>query len=241
MWLKDGLDLRVNGYEVVCTSGNYGFGGWVEVVPNSVTTADIQKLAGGISEVFNEKTLFNWLKKNNPSEFEFNVAVDNFIRSCAGCCVASYVLGLGDRHNDNIMISKNGHLFHIDFGKFLGNAQMFLAFKRDRAPFVFTPDMAYVMGGTNSEKFKLFVELCCRAYNILRRNANIFLNLFSMMLGTGLSELSNESDLDYLLEAFSLRESAEEAAKKFTSLIHESLNTKAIQFNFAIHLLANPQ
>lgn len=128
---------------------------------------------------------------------------------------------------------------------------MFLNIKRDRAPFVFTPDMAYVMGGTNTEKFHFFEELCCKAYNIVRKNSSIFINLFAMvlllhfqshsdqMLSTGIPELNSEEDLNYLREAFALDKTPEEAAKLFKKLIAESLNTKSLQLNYAIHLLAN--
>lgn len=236
IWLQEGLDLRMVNFKCISTGKDKGM---VELVPSSETLRKIQ-VENGVTGSFKDKPLAEWLRKYNPAEDEYEKASENFIYTCAGCCVATYILGICDRHNDNIMLRSTGHMFHIDFGKFLGHAQMIGSFKRDRAPFVLTSDMAYVINGGErpTSRFQLFVDLCSQAYNLIRKHSNLFLNLLSLMTQSGLPELTGVQDLKYVYDALQPQTTDAEATIFFTRLMESSLGSMATKFNFFIHNLA---
>lgn len=75
----------------------------------------------GAINAFSKSLLIDWLLNNGKGDRK--IARQNFLFSCAGYCVLTYVLGITDRHNDNVMMKPSGHLLHIDFGHILGNVK----------------------------------------------------------------------------------------------------------------------
>ena len=71
----------------------------IQVFPLRVSVS-----SAGTTGAFKSNTFSQWIKDNNPDPHSETVAIDKFVRSCAGYCVATFVMGIGDRHNDNIMV-----------------------------------------------------------------------------------------------------------------------------------------
>ena len=159
-----------------------------------------------------------------------------FYFRCAGYCVATFVLGIGDRHNDNIMITRGGRFFHIDFGHFLGNFKSKYGIKRERAPFVFTNSMVEALGGTESDLYREFVVTCGQALNVNREKASLLISLFRLMISCGIPELEREEDIIYLRDKLMLDKTNEEAAQIFAEEIVKSAATKTTRLNDAAHI-----
>ena len=258
LWKKEGLDMNMMLYGCISTGFERGL---LQVVLNATTVGRIlsevayKKSSGRLSRKFGSalKAIndFDHLKDfiidesfkavgydAEPSEREAELAkrTRNFIISAAAYCVASYVLGLGDRHNDNLMMTKFGHYFHIDFGHILGNFKYKLGVKRERAPFVFTYAMKKVM---TDKQFDEFVDLCCDAYNILRENAMLLVSLCSLAIPCNLPELQKEADVLWIYEKLLVGASDEEAANHFKAELKTALNTTGTRLNDAAHMIAH--
>ncbi|CAL8323759.1 unnamed protein product [Lota lota] len=229
IWETESLDLSLLPYGCISTGNRIG-----QLVSggnsSSLETGDEEQ--GG---AFKDEILNQWLRDKCASEDR------RFLFSCGGYCVATYVLGIGDRHNDNIMITESGNLFHIDFGHILGNYKSFMGISKEWVPFVLTPDFLYVMGTSgkkSSPHFQKFQDVCVKAYLALRHHTNLLIILFSMMLMTGMPQLTSKEDIDYIREALTVGRSEEEAQRHLLDQI-EICREKGwmVQINWFVHLV----
>lgn len=209
---KENLDLKLTPYRIIATSSTAGA---VQFIPSTSLSAASAKY----------KSVLAYLKANNPDENEplgvRKEAMDTYIKSCAGYCVITYLLGVGDRHLENLLLAPDGHFFHADFGFILG---------RDPKPFApmmkLCKEMVEGMGGTTSSHYLQFKQYCFTAYTTLRKSANLILNLFSLMVDANIPDIRVEPDKAVLKvkERFHLEMNEEEAIRHFEQLISDSVN-----------------
>ncbi|XP_029206897.2 phosphatidylinositol 4,5-bisphosphate 3-kinase catalytic subunit beta isoform-like [Acropora millepora] len=231
IWQNEGLDLGMIPYGCLSTGSNVGM---IEVVYQAETLAKLQRRRGGVTAAFSRDSIWVWLQEYHATEESLTDAVERFTLSCVGYCVATYVLGVGDRHSDNIMVKNTGQLFHIDFGHILGNFKRKFGVQRERVPFVLSDQFVHVITmasekGRDTPPFERFNHLCREAFLIIRRKGALLINLFVMMLSAGLPELRSLDDIGYLRKTLRLDLSEDEAVrdfqKKFDAAINNSWKT----------------
>ena len=217
--LKKYIDCEFTIYKVLATSKSDGF---VEFVPESITYFDIIK---------KYKKLKFYFKDNIDNSVEYKNKLNKFVNSLAGYCAVNYILGIGDRHNQNIMFRKSGHLFHIDFGYIFGKEPNWL----NPIRFKVSQDMIEFMGGKDSEMYKKFINKCVNAYLELRKNARTIINMFYLMIDSGIQQLKDIESLNKLHEQFAPGLTVDEAQEKFLKDYEDSLNSKTSEIREKFH------
>lgn len=240
LWKEEGLDLRLIPYGCLSTGKELGL---IECVRDALTIMDIQsKTISGAIQI-NSSNLHRWIKENNKEKYE--QAIETFTRSCAGYCVATFILGIGDRHSENIMCTRDGQVFHIDFGHFLNHKKKKFGINRERVPFVLTEDFVRVIvrGSDKTSKHELFREfnrLCLEAYLVLRKHAHLLINLLTMMLSCGIPELQSLDDISYVRKTLAVEETEEEAAKYFNSQLQSAHDGQwSTKVDWVFHFVKN--
>ena len=217
--LKENLDLKLTPYRILATSP---LAGAVQFVPSTALSTISTKYKGSV---------LAYLRANNPDgSGPLGVrkeTMDTYIRSCAGYCVITYILGVGDRHLDNLLLQPSGHFFHIDFGFILG---------RDPKPFAplikLCKEMVEGLGGTASPQYAQFKQYCFTAYTTLRKSSSLVLNLFSLMVQSSVTDIRLMEEqmgvtggaVGKVRERFNLDVSEEEAVRALDQVLADSVN-----------------
>ena len=176
VFAKSNIPIWLKTYRILSTSKSTGL---IEVLTDATSIDGLKKAdkypaSGGMRAYFEQVY-------GPPKSKSFLAAQRNFVRSLAGYSLVSYLLGLKDRHNGNIMIDTRGHVIHIDFGFAFGMAPGH-EWSFERAPFKLTRDYIDVMGGTTSECFKEFTKLFVDGFKAARRNSLTALGLVEIMM-----------------------------------------------------------
>lgn len=95
-----------------------------------------------------------------------------FTNSTAASCVITYLLGVGDRHLGNILLTNDGKLFHIDYGFILGEEPKNIEYYW-KGEIKLTKSMLDVIGDEGHKNHDRFIKLCVDIYDICRYNIDI--------------------------------------------------------------------
>ena len=210
---QSGLNIYTYPYQTISTiSPKYkDLGGYIEVVKDTDSRDQIGKTY--------DTNLYDYYlcSFGQENSNEFREARKNLIESLAAYAVISYILQIKDRHNGNILIDKQGHLIHIDFG-FIFDISPAGNMKFEKAEFKLTKEMMQIMGGNNSDAYKTFVDLTVKAYLACRDNMNKLLDPVVLMFSSGL-DCFRENSIKNFIDRFKLELNEEEAVKYMKDII----------------------
>jgi serine/threonine-protein kinase ATR len=120
-----------------------------------------------------------WFISQFPNPSTWFAARVKYTRSCAVMSMVGTILGLGDRHGENILLEEgNGGIFHVDFNCLFDKGLTFS--KPERVPFRLTHNMQAAMGPYHHEgPFRQCCELTLR---VLRQQEETLMTILGAFI-----------------------------------------------------------
>ncbi|KZV64921.1 hypothetical protein PENSPDRAFT_638963 [Peniophora sp. CONT] len=183
IWKDEGCACYARPFRILITGGTSGL---IETITDAVSIHSIKKAeyarrltvgTGNLGHV----SLFDHFKNTygDPSSAKFARAQRNFAKSLAGYSVITYLLQIKDRHNGNILLDREGHLVHIDFGFMLANSPGNMGF--EAAPFKLPLEHVDVLGGLGGAPFAEFRRLFREGFEAARKHCDRIVTVVELM------------------------------------------------------------
>ena len=197
-------------YSVVPTSASSGL---VAMVPRSRSLHGIQS---GL-----KLTLLNYLLEHSKEGDDVHGLRLSFVRSCAVCSMQSMLFGLGDRHLENILLTEDGNMFHVDYSYLFGQEPHVKTLVNPGC-MKLTPSIIDAMGGEHSRYYKIFHQQAQLVFRLLRRRAPEFYCVCEPLVKTG--EVDAQALLKHFYAVFRPGETIEEAGIQIENIINYNTN-----------------
>lgn len=136
--------------------------------------------------------------------------IERMVATSVAGYIAVFILGIRDRHSDNVLIMEDGTVFHIDFGHILGKGLII-----DTGPFAITPEFKMVLEEWYA--WHAFVELCVKAFLAIRTQADVVAEFARLLISP---IFPDESISEFVKEKLMMDvKSPEEVGSRFRKLV----------------------
>ena len=126
-----------------------------------------------------------WFIEHFPDPSAWFEARLTYSRSVATWSMVGHIVGLGDRHCENILIdTKNGECVHVDFDCLFDKGLTFSV--PEMVPFRLTPNIVDAMGVCGVEG--AFRRVCQTTMSVLRRESEMLMNVLDAFVHDPLVE-----------------------------------------------------
>ncbi|KAI0980601.1 hypothetical protein GJ496_009564 [Pomphorhynchus laevis] len=166
-----------------------------EIYPpvNSSARARLDVFENRILSKFKPSRLHRWFLRQFDFVSDWYSACKRFTRSAAAWSILGYIIGLGDRHCDNIMLDQlSGQCVHVDFNCLFNKGESLPI--PEIVPFRLTHNIVDALGPVGVEgQFRISCQLILAE---IRRNSSLLINVLETFVFDPLVEWKGYSKID---------------------------------------------